>query len=209
MQVTGTGKKLKRRLEDLEKRATSSDSPEQSPEEAEPPTPVSTKSRTRQRASKSTTADVNAKPLKSHVVQPGRPLPHEYYATTQDDRGALFAQQCTRQLSASPPPVFSYPPLPSYDAYRHPAYGPSPIYHTLPYAYGDMSFTTEYGEPVPSIVPVVSSAPGLVRKPHIYADEDIISPFSMSYASMAGIDLGAQQAGQADPSLPVHYFPPR
>lgn len=109
----------------------------------------------------------------------------------------MFGQQCTRQLSASPPPVFSYPPLPSYDAYR-PSYGQMPVYHTVPSSYSDISFA-DYGEPVPSVVPMVS-APGIGRKAY---DEDMMSPFSMSYATMAGIDLVPQQ--HAEPSLPVHF----
>jgi hypothetical protein len=109
----------------------------------------------------------------------------------------MFGQQCTRQLSASPPPVFSHPPLPTYDAYR-PSYGQMPVYHAVPSSYSAMSFA-DYGEPVPSVVPMVN-APGIGRKPY---DEDMMSPFSMSYASMAGIDLVPQQ--YAESSLPVHF----
>jgi hypothetical protein len=38
-------------------------------------------------------------------------------------------------------------------------------------------------------------------------DEDLLSPFSMSYATMAGIDLCQQQAqAQSQPEiLPVHF----
>lgn len=115
----------------------------------------------------------------------------------------MFGQQCTRQLSASPPPVFSYPPLHTYDAYR-PAYGQLPVYHNVPSTYGEvMSFPGEYGESLPSVVPVIPGPPlGTVRKSTY--DEDIISPFSMSYASMAGIDI-CPQPSQPEPALPVHY----
>ncbi|CEO61060.1 hypothetical protein PMG11_05437 [Penicillium brasilianum] len=184
-------KKLKRRLEDLERRAASSASPEASHAElAAPPKPTPNKSRSKQsRAGKATD-----KAHTVHTSAPERPASYEYYNSTQDERG-MFGQQCTRQLSASPPPVFSYPPLPSYDAYR-PSYGQMPIYHTVPSSYNDISFA-DYGEPVPSVVPM-AGAPGIGRKPY---DEDMMSPFSMSYASMAGIDLVPQQ--HAEPSLPV------
>lgn len=185
-------KKLKRRLEDLERRAASSASPEAS--HAEPVAPSkapSNKSRPKQsRASKPT----DNKPHPVHAAAPERPASYDYYTTTQDERG-MFGQQCTRQLSASPPPVFSYPPLPPYDTYR-PSYGQMPVYHAVPSSYSDMSFA-DYGEPVPSVVPMVN-APGIGRKPY---DEDMMSPFSMSYASMAGIDLVPQH--HAEPSLPV------
>lgn len=190
------GKKLKRRLEDLERRAASSASPEQSHAEPVPPKSASNKSRAKSRAMKS----VDTKPHMSHAAPPERPASYDYYSTP--DERAMFAQQCTRQLSASPPPAFSYPPLPTYDGYR-PTYGQVPVYHTVPSSYHEMSFSAEYGDHVSSILPMVpSQAMGAPRKPTY--DEDIISPFSMSYASMAGIDL-CPQPSHPEPSLPVHF----
>ncbi|KAJ5095201.1 hypothetical protein N7532_007492 [Penicillium argentinense] len=186
-------KKLKRRLEDLERRAASSPSPEQS--HAEPVLPkTANKARSKQRAPKS--ADV--KPLSSHPSHapvPDRPA-YDFYST--DERN-MFAQQCTRQLTASPPPVFSYPPLPSYDAYRQP-YSQVPVYHSVPSTYGGMSFAADYGESVSGVVPMIPGPAMGVGRKQAY-DEDIISPFSMSYASMAGIDLC--QPSQPEPGLPM------
>ncbi|CAG7917159.1 unnamed protein product [Penicillium olsonii] len=177
-------KKLKRRLEDLERRAATSASPEQSHEEPPSPKASPSKTRSKQRAPK---PDV-----KPHLQD--RPA-YDYY--TPEDRSAMFAQQCTRQLSASPPPVFSYPSMSPYDTFR-PTY-PTPLYHTAPNAYSEISYQTEYGEQVPSLVPL----PSMQRK--LAYDEDLISPFSMSYATMAGIDLCQQQAhAQSHPNgLPV------
>lgn len=193
--TTLIGKKLKRRLEDLERRAASSTSPEQS--HAEPVLPKATnKSRPKQRGSKS---DVKAQhPSRAPVSE--RPASYEYYSTP-DERN-MFAQQCTRQLSASPPPVFSYPPIPTYDTYRQP-YSQLPLYHNVPATYNEMSFAGDYGEPVNSGIPMIpGTAMGVGRK-QVY-EEEMISPFSMSYASMAGIDLCAQPP-QAEPGLPVHF----
>jgi hypothetical protein len=133
----------------------------------------------------------------SHPV-PERPVPYEFYATP-DDRSAMFAQQCTRQLSASPPPAFSYPSLPSYDAYRQPMFTPSPMYHGFPNGFGELPFQADFGDPIPSVVSVHSN----IRKHPSFADEDIISPFSMSYATMAGIDLCPPH--QQPESGPVHF----
>lgn len=119
----------------------------------------------------------------------------------------MFAQQCTRQLSASPPPVFSYPSMSSYDTYRQSVYSQSPIYHAAPSTYSEIAYQPEYGEPAPSLVPVLPS----MQARKLAYDEDLISPFSMSYATMAGIDLCQQQAqaqshSQHQPSaLPVHF----
>ncbi|RHZ48558.1 bZIP transcription factor [Aspergillus thermomutatus] len=174
-------KKLKRRLEDLEKRAASASvSPERSHEKPELPkhaNPV--KSRTRNHRSSKSNSET------SHRSTERLP-PYDCY-NGQDDRGAMFSHQCTRQLSASPPPVFSYPSYPHLDPYRQSNYGTSPAYSST---YSDLSsFQGEYGTPVPSIMPVAMSAGGPLKRPHTFADEEIISPFSMSYATMAGIDL--------------------
>ncbi|OKP09806.1 hypothetical protein PENSUB_4804 [Penicillium subrubescens] len=178
-------KKLKRRLEDLERRAASSASPEAS--HAEPvarPKAAPKKARSKQQRANKATEN------KAHSVQAStseRPASYEYYNnTTQDERG-MFGQQCTRQLSASPPPVFSCLPLPSYDGHRP--------YRQMPVYYSNISFT-EYDEPVASLGPIVS-AQGMYRKPY---DEDM-SPFGRSYATMAGIDLVPQQ--HAEQSLLV------
>lgn len=191
-----TGKKLKRRLEDLERRAATSASPEQS--HAEPVSPKPTpKTRTKQRSAKS-------KDIKPHS-QSDRAGSYDYYSP--EDRQTMFAQQCTRQLSASPPPVFSYPSMSSYDAYRQSTYSQSPVYHAAPSTYNDIAYQTEYGEHMPSLVPVLPS----MQARKLAYDEDLISPFSMSYATMAGIDLCQQQAqaqshSQHQPStLPVHF----
>ncbi|KAJ5907942.1 hypothetical protein N7495_000624 [Penicillium taxi] len=178
-------KKLKRRLEDLERRAASSASPEQS--HAEPVLQKPSKTRPKQRLSKSTETKTQ------HSEHP-----YEYYTT---DERSMFAQQSTRQLSASPSPVFSYPPLQStaYETYR-PSYSQLPVYHTVPSTYGEMSFP-EYGETLPAVVPMMTSSMVTPRKSAY--DEDIISPFSMSYASMAGIDICAQPSSHPEPVLPM------
>ncbi|KAJ5813922.1 uncharacterized protein N7503_000672 [Penicillium pulvis] len=185
-------KKLKRRLEDLERRAASSASPEQS--HAEPPK-ATPKARTK-RNSKSG----EVKPHLSHPSQGDRPASYDYYHTP--DERSMFGQQCTRQLSASPPPAFTYPPMPQYDAYRQ-TYGQIPVYQTIQNTYGSLSFP-EYNDTIPSVVPMVpTAAMGAPRKPAY--DEDIMSPFSMSYASMAGIELCPQpshpEPGLSMPSL--------
>ncbi|OQE11173.1 hypothetical protein PENFLA_c079G00530 [Penicillium flavigenum] len=171
-------KKLKRRLEDLERRATTSASPEQSHAEPVSPKP-SPKSRTK-RSSKITD-------VKPHS-QSDRAASYDYYSPK--DRQTMFAQQCTRQISASPPPVFSYPSMSSYDTYRQSAYAQSPIYHAAPSNCSEVAYQTEYGEPVPSLVPVLPS----MQSRKLAYDEDLISLFSMSYATKAGIDLCQQQA---------------
>ncbi|RAK72087.1 bZIP transcription factor [Aspergillus fijiensis CBS 313.89] len=178
-------KKLKRRLEDLEKRAaTASTSPERTLERSEPPKAVSTAKSGRSRQSRASKSSQNTT---SHSPSE-RGSSYDGYSTS-DDRGSMFSHQCTRQLSASPPPVFSYPSYSHLDPYGHSSYGQPPSYHSIGSSYHDLPYHNEYNTHLPSILPVAISATGPSKKPHSYADDEIVSPFSMSYASMAGIDL--------------------
>ncbi|KAF9891276.1 hypothetical protein FE257_004840 [Aspergillus nanangensis] len=194
-------KKLKRRLEDLEKRAaTASESPERTLEKADPPkTAHASKSRAKSHRASKSTSDVNNRAVAER-------LPAYDCYSTQDDRSTMFSYQYTRQLSASPPPVLSYPSYPHLDPYGQPAYGQPPAYHSIPGAYSDMSFQGDYGSSVPSVIPVSMGTTAPIKRPHAYGDEDIMSPFNMSYASMAGIDLcppTPQQIAEANLPMPA------
>lgn len=118
-----------------------------------------------------------------------RPL--SFDSSLGDERG-MFAHQCTRQLSASPPPVFSYSSYSHLNPYgQQPTYGPSPPLYSSPSFQG--TTTTNTTATTPSSFHDLQSftgdyTTGPVKR--VYADEEILSPFSMSYASMAGIDLG-------------------
>ncbi|KAL4896299.1 hypothetical protein BDV59DRAFT_172572 [Aspergillus ambiguus] len=196
-------KKLKRRLEDLEKRAATSESPEDIPTERAESLKMmsSTKSRPKgHRASKST-SDMNSRSGTE------RPSNYDCYST-QDDRAQMFSYQYTRQLSASPPPVLSYPSYSHLDPYGQPAYGPPPAYHSVSGPYNDISLQGDYGSPVPSVLPVAMPSTGPVKRHHPYGDEDILSPFNMSYASMAGIELcppTPQQLADSGIAMPPLY----
>lgn len=206
MTLTRPGKKLKRRLEDLEKRAAStSESPERSLEKPEP-VRAATKPRAKHARSAQSASDVH-----SHSST-DRASYDSYSTSTQEDRagsGSMFAYQSIKQLSASPPPILSYPSYSSLDPYNH-SYS-----HPSSYHYSDLPYHAhnEYPSPVPSLLPLsVHSSAGPTKK-YSYGstDDDIISPFNMSYASMAGIDLGPNRPGhhhsQPENNIPVHTLP--
>ncbi|KAF7715858.1 Cellulolytic transcriptional activator ClrC-like protein [Penicillium ucsense] len=187
-------KKLKRRLEDLERRAASSTSPEPSPAEIVTAPKPTTASRKSQSKSSRPIKSADNRSLTTHGATHERLASHDSQTTNPDERN-MFGQQCTRQLSASPPPAFSYPPLSAFDTYR-PNYPQMPIYPSVSSPYGDVHYA-HYHENAPNTLPMVQSL-GMTRKPY---DEDMMSPFGMSYASMAGIDIVPQQ--HAEPQLPV------
>lgn len=193
--VRPIGKKLKRRLEDLERRAASSSaSPEQSHAEPEQPKPAS-----KSQSSRSSTSSGRSKqssktnnhwgaPENEMGMQPGA------YGGLQEDR-SMFGQQSTRQLSTSPPPFF-YPSYPSYsDPYGQSNYSSQPAhphhpYHTIPQAqYGDLaSLPAHHLDPLPHSLPAATSAG---KRLGGYPDDEVLNPLCINYASMAGIDMSA------------------
>jgi len=162
-------KKLKKRLEDLERRAASSSaSPEQKPAELQPP----------QRSPRQEFPSPSSSES-SYTTPPA------------EDRG-MFSHQYTRQLSTSPPPfsVASYSsayPAPDAVAYSMP-YSTSP-YHTIPttltpempsYTYLPPPHSSAYSTGLPSLVPSM--------KNEYYGDEEM-SPFGVGYAAICGNEI--------------------
>ncbi|KAH3918434.1 hypothetical protein HBI56_133420 [Parastagonospora nodorum] len=161
-------KKLKKRLEDLERRAASSSaSPEQKPAELQ-------------------------QPHRSPRQEFPSPSSSESSYTTPPAEDRMFSHQYTRQLSTSPPPfsVASYStyPAPESVAYTMPYTTTSP-YHSIPttltsdmpsYHYLPPPLSSSYPTTLPSLVPSLKS--------EYYAEEDL-SPFGVGYAALGGIDI--------------------
>ncbi|KAF2461008.1 hypothetical protein BDY21DRAFT_334045 [Lineolata rhizophorae] len=176
-------KKLKKRLEDLERRAASnSASPEQRPAELNRPQ-----------------QKVEEVPALDHSTSPpelvNRRTP-EYsqpqYLSSHEDRG-MFSHQYTRQLSTSPPP-FSYSTYPA-DPVAYAPYPPHTGYSSIPITTGaEMPFYPSYLPPLSS--PYPTTLPSLAPAKQEYYGEEEIAPFSMSYATMAGIDIPAPHSYQ-------------
>ncbi|KAF2131534.1 hypothetical protein P153DRAFT_416497 [Dothidotthia symphoricarpi CBS 119687] len=159
-------KKLKKRLEDLERRAASSSaSPEPKPAKLQPP----------QRS-----------PRQGLPSPP--PSEASYSTPTAEDR--MFSHQYTRQLSTSPPPfsVASYssgcPPSDAV-AYSMPYTAASP-YHTISSTILPEMTTYAYLPPVSATYTLPSLMPSL--KSDYYAEEDL-SPFGVGYAAIGGMDI--------------------
>ncbi|KAL1306940.1 hypothetical protein AAFC00_005580 [Neodothiora populina] len=175
-------KKLKRRLEDLERRAASS-STSPSPEQKYTQLDRSALDR----SETPSRADTSRNSIEQPYSNPQRP---EYLLPLQqgpvDDKG-MFSYQHTRQLSTSPPPLISYQPL-SSSVDRTGSYFPDSRkqnYFTIPISTSDTSYLAGSGHAYanhPS-----SQPPSTVKQE--YYEEDDVNPFSLSYASMAGVDV--------------------
>lgn len=186
-------KKLKKRLEDLERRAgSSSASPEQQPAELSRSDSVvasSTSSRPRSTSSqlrRDHTPDVMAQ---------------TYVLPSSEDRG-MFSQQYTRQLSTSPPP-FSFASLGGNEANaNYVAYSQANAYCNMPPTM-DIPLYPSYVQPMHQMYANGIATPPI--KQEFYA-EDEINPFSMSYASIAGVDVNTT-AGPSYQDMTAAYTP--
>lgn len=194
------GKKLKRRLEDLERRAgSSSDSPEQQHPEVMP-------------GQRSKTDDAGkkkkpAKPGPSAPKQNRSPIPPLTASfPTRDDNGGMFSRQYTRQLSTSPPPAFTYSQYPGTEP--PPIHAPYPQhapFHTLPAPYPDFHSQPLFLPPLPGTRPSLNSydsAP--VKQEGHFEDDGMISHFNMSYSSPMGAVEAPTTQSYTDPNAYVN-----
>ena len=115
----------------------------------------------------------------------------------------MFSRQYTRQLSASPPPSFTYSQYPGSEA--PPIHAPYPQhapYHTLPAPYPDFPNQSLYLPPLPLTRPSYDNAP--VKPEGHFNDDEMISHFNMSYpTSMGGIEVPTTQS-YTDPNAYVN-----
>ncbi|GAB7361113.1 hypothetical protein MBLNU230_g1150t1 [Neophaeotheca triangularis] len=185
-------KKLKKRLEDLERRAgSSSASPERHHEELAEPVSIL--------PSRRSTLEVPRPQRKSSRASGARTpdaFSQKYVLPSADDR-SMFSQQFTRQLSTSPPP-FSYAAV-APGRSESAAYTYALAYCGIPTTSMEPNVFSQY-QPVAAQTYLPSSTPS--SKQETYSDDEV-SPFGMSYASMAGVDSSSVQSYQG-----MHAFTP-
>jgi hypothetical protein len=182
-------KKLKKRLEDLERRAASSSaSPEQKPAELQQPT------RSPRQEFPSPASSESDFGRRTPEIQ-------SYHVQAPDERG-MFSHQYTRQLSTSPPP-FSYStyPAPEAAAYTMPYTTATPYHSIASTATPEMPLYQPYLPPLSSAYP--TTLPSLVHpmKSEYYAEEEI-SPFGVGYSAMAGLEIPHQAYADSDAHTP-------
>jgi len=191
-----TGKKLKKRLEDLERRAGSnSASPEQRHEEL-----ARSESVTSDQTTHST--DFPQRSTSNQAARARTPeVLNQHYVLPSTDH-SMFSQTYTRQLSTSPPP-FSYTGLPSTGASY--GYSQATTYCSLPTTSVDMPLYHQY-------LPATEQAyrrptPSIKHEPAFYFDDDQ-SPFAASYAAISGVDVSTADSSYPYVSTRPHQPPP-
>ncbi|KAI9722353.1 MAG: hypothetical protein M1812_001825 [Candelaria pacifica] len=180
-------KKLKRRLEDLERRAASaSASPPQMHEELDT---------TQSEYHEDGHIDGHYLPLTdvSELERQQSPeLGSNQYMPHHEDRNAMFTHQYTRQLSTSPPPL-SYSTYPTSEHIVYPSYPQHTPHHAMPLTSAELPLHAHYLPPLPTMLPSMSSCSSSIKQEGIYAEEEMMNPFNMSYGSMAGMDIPTSQ----------------
>lgn len=202
-----SGKKLKRRLEDLERRAAStSASPEQSHRELASPE-ASAAGDNHQRMSGGQASIV------PHMKRQMSPEPMNDFRQSHDDRGIMFDLQSTRQLSTSPPPMFAYSTYPPAQPMYYPTYSEHDPMQPMPAPYYDDSYQNHYATSLHATLPTMIPSQDAIKRESLFPEDDLLSPFNMTYASMAGMDLNNSQAYSDVGAhviypnfLPCHHF---
>jgi hypothetical protein len=180
-----TGKKLKRRLEDLERRAgSSSESPPQIHAQ------LKQASRKNDNAYK-TLPNTNGSNQRQKLSP--RVIPHNQYTPPmQNDDDMLFSSTFDRDGSHTPPLFAYHHSYPAPEESIYPPYPPTQTYRptTTAEAY------SEYLAPAPMTLPSMMHFTDSIKREHmgtmgpgVSGPDDSLNPFSMSYAAMAGIDM--------------------
>ncbi|KAI4127540.1 MAG: hypothetical protein LQ347_004553 [Umbilicaria vellea] len=176
-------KKLKRRLEDLERRAASSSaSPEQSHAELVP-----------QYQNREQNREYQAKQLsRSRRESPASP-PAQYYG----ERSNIFSRQQTRQSSPSSPPTLTYSSYPPPEPIVHAPYPQHAPTYSLPAPYPDFSGQPVYLPPLPVTLPSMPPYETCTSKNDpFFTDEDMAGSFSLGYGSLGGMGHSVTQSYQ-------------
>jgi hypothetical protein len=111
-----------------------------------------------------------------------------------DDHSSLFDTPAGRHLSIHSQPAFtfsSYPPTTAYLQYehqQHPTYESTSNYYSS-YPYPNEVSSSSLPPTLPTMLPTAYG-----KQDHLFGDDDMLSPFSMNYASLAGLEMPSNQA---------------
>ncbi|KAL6718085.1 hypothetical protein ACLMJK_004170 [Lecanora helva] len=183
------GKKIKRRLEDLERRAgSSSASPEQSHAELAPM--LDTK-QIHQRQDEG----MKRQRSKQEATNRNRRRSPEIYSqpfpTVKTERSVSPPYQYGREISVSPPPSYGY----SYslpEPVIHTPYPQHAPFNTLPAPYPDYPGQPQYLPPIPTTLPSMEQYELGPSKGNGFLDEEIMGHYDSGYTPITSMDLPMQ-----------------
>ncbi|KAL9098258.1 MAG: hypothetical protein Q9163_006055 [Psora crenata] len=199
-------KKIKRRLEVLEKGAVSSSpSPEQSYMELASAPKSTSRRNTGPRRQSTKREEPSRQQTRKHVPEPFVAT----YPSFNDAPADLSPPQYKRELSMSPPHSmnFSYSlPDPSISAtYTH-----QPSYNTLPAPFSEFSSHSPYLPSLPTTLPAMPSYES-VKNASFFDDGNVMGPYATTYTPFTSMELPMHQPYQDSninvnlPDYPFHY----
>jgi hypothetical protein len=125
-----------------------------------------------------------------------------------DDHSSLFDTPAARHLSIHSQPAFtfsSYPPTTAYLQYEHPQHT---SYESSSSFYSGYQYPSEVSSSTlpPTLPAMLPAAYG--KQEHLFGDDDMLSPFSMNYASLAGLEMPSHPAysGASSHVNPTAFF---
>ena len=121
------------------------------------------------------------------------------------DEHSLF--DSSRPLPMSSPPALSYSTYPPTTSYLEHEYSHSPSYYTAHQNYFyEYQNPTDYSQSLPPTLPTMLPSTYATKQEPILGEDDMMNPFSMNYASLAGLDVPTSQS-YASPSSRSHVNP--
>jgi hypothetical protein len=176
-------KKLKRRLEDLERRAgSSSASPPQTHAEI----------RQQNRAAANNEAYKRQQEAAAQRQTSPRQIPSQYTPPMQSDDEIMFSQAFNEREGSQTPPLFAYQTYPAPEDITYPPYSSYRGVSAADRSYGD------YMAPVPVTLPSMSYFNDSIKREH---HDDTLSPYQLSYGGLPTVDIHGSH-GYDDPHTP-------
>ena len=131
-----------------------------------------------------------------------------------DDSTSLF--DSSRHVSISSPPALTYSTYPPTTSYLQHEYASHPSYQTSQQNYFfDYQYPTDYSQSLPPTLPTMLPSTYATKQEPLYGEDDLMNPFSMNYASLAGLDVPTTQAtlsrnsqAQVNPTISFSYCNP-
>lgn len=184
-------KKLKRRLEDLERRAGTSDGASSSSEKAQ-----TTKSNKKSPAAPK--VQKQQQQPQQVAAPPKQMQQNQFTPPMHHDDELLFSQTYDERERSHTPPLFGYSAYPPPDDMLLAPYGNAQPYRPMTTeAYSDYLATT-----VPVTLPSMTHFSDAIKRESTFVGDESMSPYSMNYGYLPGIDMNAPTPYDSNPHTP-------
>ena len=103
-------------------------------------------------------------------------------------------------LPISTPPAVTYSTYPPAISYFQNDYHTSSPFHSTPQNYFyEYQYPNDHSQSLPPTLPSMLPSNYPSKQEMVYEEDDLMNPFSMNYASLAGLEVPSSQAYTASP----------